>query len=181
MNTDFITIKDAIADNKGNFVATVSKIGDLKSGTRNGKDWSMKKITVEDATASLEIGCFNEEMELFKIGCKYEILPWWKERYEGNPNVGIGKYGQVKLIGTDKVVESTSKPEETRGEVGDSLPKPDLGFKTFIMTENIELAQISKVVRTQMELLNPLTSINGQELGLRVKEIYREWKKASRS
>ncbi len=192
MSTDFVSLKDAIADNKGNFVATVISVGDLKSGTKNGRDWSMKKITVEDATATLEIGCFGDEVKLFKLGCKYEIFPWWKERHEGNPNVGIGKYGQVKLVGTDEIINEsdidlshTSLPqsmvtEETRGEIGEETPKPDLDFKAFIINENKELAQIAEVVREEMKKENPTTEPNGQIIGLRVKEIYQEWKKATK-
>ncbi len=186
MSTEFISLKDAIADNKGNFVATVIDIGDLKSGTKNGRDWSMKKITVEDVTASLEIGCFGDEISLFKLGYKYEICPWWKEKYEGNPSVGIGKYGQVKLIGTDQITTETVRTspltEETRGEInGEKLPEPDLSFKTFIMAENTELAQIADVIMDEMLKHNPIDGINGQIVGLRVKEIYREWKRNKQS
>ena len=123
MSTEFVTIKEAIAANKGNFIAIVIKIGDLKSGTNKGKDWSLKKITVQDSTTDLDITCFgSEEIGLFKLGGKYEIFPWWKELYEGKANVGIGKYGQIKLIGTDEINNNTS-PSTPKSAFLD-LPQP---------------------------------------------------------
>ncbi len=184
MTTDFITIKEAKEAYKGSFIGTVIKVSEPKSGNKNGRNWTMKIFTIQDETDSIDITCFGDEVNLFKMGNKYEIIPWWKPRYEGNPNLGIGKYGSVNLIGgeidlSNAPMTETGTPKETRGQLNTpSLPEIFTNFRTFIVDENIILAQISEVVRNEMESQRPTQQVNGQELGLRVKEIYRESKKS---
>lgn len=97
----FLKITEAKSANKGSFIGTVIKQGDLKSGTtKDGKDWTKKVFTLEDDSDSIEITTWDEEIKLFKVGNKYEITnPWWK-MYEGKLNLNVGQHCQVKLIGT---------------------------------------------------------------------------------
>ena len=165
MSTEFVTIKEAVDANKGNFIATVTKVGDLKSGTSKGKDWSLKKITVQDSTADLDITCFgSEEIGLFKLGGKYEIFPWWKELYEGKANVGIGKYGQIKLIGTDEINNIISSPTPEPSKIIGDLPQPHQeATKLISLKQKLSHDEVWAFALIEATKVYPLESREGGE------------------
>jgi len=181
LSTDFITIKECVAAKKGSFIGVIIKQSDLKSGTTNEKDWTKKTYTITDATGEIELTAWNEEIEMFKVGNKYEFTGlWWKE-YEGKITLSVGKYANLKVIGTDEInnTNQTKVDEPTRGEAkGEPLPKiQDEKFEKFIVKENEKLAQISALVTEKLQKQSPLGQPNGQVVGLRTKEIYRSWQK----
>lgn len=132
MSTEFVTIKEAVDANKGNFIGTVIKQSELKSGTKNGRDWTRRIFTIQDATSEVELTCFGDEIQFFKVGGKYEIFPWWKEKYEGKTNLGIGKYGKAHLIGTDEINNKPTESEPTP----ESKPTTEPPAQTVMLTTN---------------------------------------------
>jgi len=127
MTEDFIKIKDAKEALKGSFKATVIKVGDMKAGTKNGKDWIKKVFTLEDDTDNVELVAWDDETTQFKLGYLYEIVnPWWKV-YEGKVSVQVGKYGTAKVIGSDKSIPETPPPppQQTLTEKPKTEQKPD--------------------------------------------------------
>lgn len=111
--TEFLKIVDAKEALKGSFKGAVIKAGDLKSGTKNGKDWTKKIFTIEDDTASVDLVAWDSEVADFKIGYVYEIVnPWWKV-YEGNASVQVGKYGTAKVIGSANIEPTSTELPET--------------------------------------------------------------------
>ena len=117
--TEFIPIKDATAALKGSIKAIVIKESDLKAGTTNNKDWTKRTFTLEDPSGSIEITTWNEDIKKFKVGYTYEIInPWWKE-YEGKPQLDLGKYAQVSVVGSENT------PTETTQEYVSPTPAPE--------------------------------------------------------
>lgn len=56
---------------------------------------------------------------------------------------------------------------------GEELPEMEKQYYNFIVKENMILAQIEKIVIEEMKKYQPtMAEINGQKVGLRVKEIY---------
>jgi len=110
--TDFIKIVDAKNVLKGSFKGTIIHVGDLKSGTTNGKDWTKKIFIIQDDSADAELVCWGAaEIEKFKMGCVYEFVnPWWKI-YEGKVSVQLGKYCNVKVVGSTNTGGSSPAPE----------------------------------------------------------------------
>lgn len=124
MTEDFIKIADAKAALKGSFKATVIKVGDLKSGTKNEKDWTKKVFTLEDDTDNVELVAWDDEISTFKLGYLYEIVnPWWKV-YEGKTSVQVGKYGTAKVIGSDKTIPDTPPMPKEQSTLTESTEKP---------------------------------------------------------
>ncbi len=110
--TEFIPIKDATATLKGSIKAIVTKESDLKAGTTNGKDWTKRSFTLEDSSGSIEITTWNDDTKKFKVGYSYEIInPWWKE-YEGKPQLDLGKYAQVTVVGSENTPTEATQPQE---------------------------------------------------------------------
>lgn len=106
--TDFVSIADAKVAKKGNFVGIVSHIGELKAGTSDKGDWTMKLITFEDGSAKVDMAVFNDDIDKFKLGGKYEIEnPWWK----ADGKLALGQYAKVKLVTpADEVQQTVEQP-----------------------------------------------------------------------
>ena len=116
--TEFLKIAEAKTALKGSFKGIIIKAGDLKSGTSNGKDWTMKTFTIEDESGSADLVAWGEEVSQFKLGYKYEITnPFWKT-YVNKQNVSqitvqVGKYGTAQVIGSTNTESSSTKLPET--------------------------------------------------------------------
>lgn len=125
---DFVEIKEAKEALKGSFKGIIIKAGDLKSGTKNGKDWTKKIFIIEDESGQVDLVTWDDEIKNFSVGYTYEIVnPWWKT-YENKITVQVGKYGTAKVIGSEKSIPDTPPPpkEQTVSESGSqSAPKPD--------------------------------------------------------
>jgi len=198
MSTDFISIKQIIETRKGGFIAVCIKESDLSAGTSQNGDWTKKVFTLQDETADIDITVWNDDIKIFKIGGKYELIGvYWKE-YNQNWTANFGKYSSAKLIGTSVAVgtEQTTMPKTdpdmpAHGETpmgvdfkklseeaqATTLPAIGGSFAEFIEKQCIQLLQIEKVVKETMKKIEPTKIHEGQKVGMHVKEIYRESKK----
>ncbi len=109
------TIQDSRADKKGEFIAVCLKVGDLKSGTKNGRDWSMRNITVQDASETTELTLWTEDIDACKVGGKYKFKGFWSE-YNGRAQWSKGKYGDITLI------EENATPPAPQAQTAQSPP-----------------------------------------------------------
>lgn len=185
---DFLTIAEAKAAMKGSFVGVVITAGDLKSGTKDGKDWSKKVYQIQDATATVPLTTWNDDIAKFKIGGKYEIVnPWWKE-YQGNVQLELGKYCEVKLVGTDEIPKPGQFHNETpeqgtahpiEGEPEPKLPELSANSKQVVSMNTALLAQIEQEVKATLKDLG-ITDMNGQKIGLYVKLNFEDLKRLER-
>ena len=110
--TEFSSITEATVALKGSIKAIVINESDLKSGTTNGKDWTKRSFTIEDSSGRIGMTTWNEDVKKFKVGYTYEIVnPWWKE-YEGKPQLDLGKYAQVSVVGSENAPAEATQPQE---------------------------------------------------------------------
>jgi len=123
-----MSLADARQAMKGSFVATVIAVGDLKSGTKDNKDWSYKKLTLEDVSAKITLTVWGGEIKLFEYGKTYEFHTPWFTNYEGEAVLALGKYCQVKLVENPEVSHTPSAPESTP-EPSTDTPKIPLDQK----------------------------------------------------
>ena len=114
MTETFIKIAEAKEVLKGSFIGTIIKAGDLKSGTKDGRDWTKKVFTVQDDSEEAELVAWGDEIKTFSVGHKYEFVnPWWKT-YESKVSVTVGKYGTAKVVGSANTEATT--PTDTKQE-----------------------------------------------------------------
>jgi len=126
--TNFISIKDALEAKKGDFVGIVSNIGPLKAGTNDKGDWTMKLLTIEDASSKLQMAVFNEDIDKFKLGGQYEFENlWWK--YKDNKlSLALGQYAKIKMV--------TPAPEDkNQTTMETSVPEPVIGKQLLQIME----------------------------------------------
>ncbi len=123
--TEFLKITEAKQALKGAFIGTVIKASDLKSGTKDGRDWTKKVFVVQDDSADVELVTWGDEIKLFAVGQKYEFVnPWWKT-YEGKVSVSIGKYGSAKVIGSANTEEPIPRSTIQQQIAPSNSPKAD--------------------------------------------------------
>lgn len=179
METIFVNIEDVLDLNKGSFKGTCISQSDLKSGTKDGKDWLMKKFTLEDTTGTIQITAWSEEIKLFKVGLFYEIETPWFKQYEGKWSCNIGEFCKVTAVNppVDATPAATEEikpePQSPRSVNGDKLPPMLENAKMKVTAETLTLLQIEAEVRATMELFQPRLSTEGAKIGMFTKEIYR--------
>lgn len=192
---DFLTIAESEKkfldgiSKSASFIATVISEGELKAGTGQNGDWMRKEFTIEDATKTIKITAWNEEIKSLKVGYKYEFnSPYWKE-YKGSPQLSLGQYCQVKCIGSagtqetfneskneeQRLPETTARAEDVNGG---KLPAISDAMAEFVEYETVQLLQIENRVIATIRIFMPrLQDPNPAFVGLFVKEIYRESKR----
>ena len=184
--TEFVSIANAKETHQGNFKGSCIKKSDLKSGTAKNGDWTMKKFTLQDASAEIEIAAFNEEIQFFEVGQFYEVVnPKWKEYTDRNDqkqwSCNVGKSCTVTAINppiaatTPKSDETPPKPTRAGEEIPAMQNTETLGF---VDTQTLLLLQIREAVKVRMLMYSPrLSEVNGAELGGYTLEIYRQYRK----
>jgi len=136
MTEEFLKIKACTEVLKGSFKGVIIKAGDLKSGTKDGKDWTKKVFTIGDDSGEAELVTWGDEIKQFEIGKLYEIVnPWWKT-YEGKVSVQVGKYGTAKFVGDYK-----PDPPATKEQTVLTPPKTE---------EKIDEEKISKLTDAEL-------------------------------
>lgn len=129
---EFISLADARQAMKGNFVGTIIAISDLKSGTKDNRDWSKKNITVEDRSAKMTLTAWNGEIKLFELNATYEFTGMWFKSYKDDVYLAMGKGGKVKKIeATTPPTEPTAHQEKTTPE-----PTPEPPTQNVMLTTN---------------------------------------------
>lgn len=193
--TEFVSIKEAAEIHKGDFKGSCIKATELKAGTGAKGDWTMKKFTLQDPSGQLEIACFNEEINFFKVGQFYEVEnAWWKEFTDRNSNkqwsCNVGQYCKIKAINpptTPTVKEATEiakeaseiepEPKGPDSVNGDNLPKLTPDKMEFANSQTIVLLQIEEEVIKTMQTYTPKLTLNPGKVSMFVKLIYWEQRK----
>jgi len=119
---DFAALGQATQFQSINVKGTLSHISELKTGTGQYGEWSMKRIKLKDSSGELEIAVFNKDIEKFTSG-DYEIINLqWKEK-NGFWNASIGKNTIVMGEGATETSTSEQPPERTSTkEIPDTEP-----------------------------------------------------------
>ncbi len=189
MSTEFQTLDKAKHGEKISFVGIIVKIGDLKSGTGDQGDYTYKRLTIQDVTASLELTVWNEDIKKFVLGGKYEIINAYAKEYKGTLGLGI-QYAEVKLVGTNKqqaTMDESTKESATRERFQESpttqksnLPQMAPHLQELVETETVTLLQIKQDVYAVLSHYGgyDMTDVDSKiTAGMFIKEIYRESKK----
>jgi len=142
--SEFVSIDEAqslfINDGKKNssICATVTKIGDLNSGTSAKGDWTKKNITLKDDSGAQILTAWNGDIKKFELNITYKIeSPYWTI-YNGKPQLSLGQYATV-TVAAEPVSESTTP----------SVPIPDECLKN----RQTELAQETQDFGDKMQKL----------------------------
>lgn len=180
--TDFISIKEAKDNLKGNICATVVNISALKSGTTDNGDWVMKLITFDDGSDRVDIAAFSEtEWSKFQLGAKYEIVNvWWKLK-DSKLSVNFGNYYNIKKVSEPTEQTTVDKPVE-KPSTDKSKEQAPTGLVEFVDEQNKILNAITKMVHADIaKQTKENEQVRGDIVWVRTKEIYNLWSQKNES
>ncbi len=181
--TEFHTIAAVKANQEKNLKAILTKTSDLKSGTSPKGDWTMKILTFEDTTGTLDMAAFNEEIKQFEKGFTYEIENfWWKKAKDGSPAAAVGQYAKItKSSASPPLPKGPSLTEETKPaqEEKENLSAISEPFGEFIDEEGTTLFQIDARLTKLAKEIFPERPVNHQQIGLYTKILYWESRKVN--
>lgn len=168
--TDFVTISEGISAKAGNIKGVIIQAGDLKSGTKDGNDWTRKDFVIEDKTGSLKITAWNDDIKLFHLGNIYEITkPQWTV-YQDKPSISPSKSGGVSCVGVQNT--ATTKSNSSTLDIvtpEEKLPPLDANTLGLVHCNNLLLLQIREEVIKVLKTYNPKDASNGAVIGFMVK------------
>lgn len=173
--SEFIPLSQALEDGKGNFIAKVIAVSDIKEGAKDGRAWKKQTATLKDNTAEVKITMWNEDVNMLTLNKTYQFESlMWKE-YQGKNQPQTGKYTQIQLV-DDMTLSNTSShdvavPESIPGDIP-KLPEFPEDICKIIQMRAVELLQIEDNVVKILEQYRPREVNNGQKIGMMTRTIF---------
>jgi len=119
--TEFISIKEAKSQGKGNIRFIVVSIGELKSGTtKTGDEWQKQTAVIKDESSAMNLTLWNNDIGEIIDGKTYTLENAYWTDYKGEPQLSLGKFYKLNEISQlptnsstieSKVVKHTSQEE----------------------------------------------------------------------
>ena len=179
---EYELIDVAKAKKKGGIIIKVIGIGEVSTGTGSNGDWKKQTATLQDNSGEMPMILWGDQVGKMDQGKYYKVEdPFWSV-YKDQVQLSLGRYGNLHLTDVTALLEAAptteSAPNQTQLNPNNSgLPKIPPILKDFVENEDLLLLWICQLVEDQHKTFG--ISINGQKVGLHVKEIYKEIKKTN--
>jgi len=185
---EYELIAIAKANKKGGIIVKVIGVGNVETGVGSNGEWKKQIATLQDSSATIDMVIWNDDIGKLDQGKYYKIeSPFWST-YKNETQLSLGKYAKVHLAEvTDLITPEGTDRTETRllvtttesltRNTQSKLPTIPDTLKDFVIHEDDFLLQIGQLIEDNHKLHG--ITINGQKIGLHVKEIYREAKKTN--
>jgi len=197
---EYELIHTAKANKKGGIIVKVIGVGNVETGVGSNGEWKKQIATLQDNSETIDMVIWGEDIGKLDQGQYYKIeTPFWST-YKDETQLSLGRYAKLHLANVEDLIpvnETTptkpSVPEPPPGYHSDGkghwikndatettqskLPTIPDTLKEFVINEDDFLLQIGQIIEDNHKLHG--IAINGQRIGLHVKEIYREAKKTN--
>jgi len=180
---EYELIDVARAKKKGGIIVKVIGVGEVSTGTGSRGDWKKQTATLQDNSGEMQMILWGDQVGKMDQGKYYKIEdPFWS-MYKDKVQLSLGKFGKLHLTDVAALLgaavpPTASKPSQAQLSPNVSeLPKIPQNLKEFVENEDLMLLLIGQVIEGQHKAFG--IPINGQKIGLHVKEIYREIKKTN--
>ena len=180
-----VSIKDATQAKKGSIVGTIKSAGEISTGVTNGKEWSRRDFVIEDASGSVTLTVWGDEINDIDLGKRYAVgNPMWKE-YGGKMCISRGKFGKIEhVVDEKKSTSETTNNEFLKNKQQEINETKDVDYTTLgldtatvakIIQENAKLDALCKILTNEMTERpatgNPIPP-RGDAVGMRAKILY---------
>lgn len=110
--SDFISIKEAMTQGKGNFRFIVVSLGKLKSGTtKTGNEWQKQIAVIKDESGAINLTLWNNDIGKIIDGKSYTLENAYWTEYNGEPQVSLGKFHKLhEISGLNSSTETVDTP-----------------------------------------------------------------------
>ena len=107
-------IKD-LQVNQGNveLVAEIVEKGDVREFNKFGQPGKVVTATLKDASGTVKLSLWNEQIEQVKVGDKIHIINGWVGEWQGEKQLTTGKFGQLNIIEEGNRTESKEEKKES--------------------------------------------------------------------
>ena len=114
-----MAIKDLQAK-QGNvdLVLDVVDVGEVREFEKFGRAGKVANAIAKDETGDVKLTLWNEDIEKVKAGDKVKITNGYVSEWQGELQLGTGKFGTLEVIGESEQVkeEATSLPDEEKNK-----------------------------------------------------------------
>ena len=180
---EYELIKTAKANKKGGIIVKVIGVGNVETGVGSNGEWKKQIATLQDNSGEIDMVIWGEDIGKLDQGQYYKIeTPFWST-YKDETQLALGRYAKLHLANVEDLLATadvpgsiTSPTLSTPTEQSKLSVIPDT-LKEFVIHEDDFLLQIGEIIENNHKLHG--IGINGQRIGLHVKEIYREAKKTN--
>lgn len=140
--SDFISIKDAKAQGKGNIRFVVISLGELKSGTtKSGDEWQKQEVVIKDESTAMNLTLWNENIGEVIDGKSYTLENAYWTEYKGEPQLSLGKFYKLneisELPSSDDFKEETVTRTTTPQEKLETVTQNEMIARIFDMTKEM--------------------------------------------
>ncbi len=129
-----MAIKDLkIREGKVDIVVEVVDKGDVREFEKFGKPGRVCNAKVKDDSGEITLTLWNEDIDKIKVGDKLHIKNGYVGEWQGEPQLGAGKFGEIEVVGGSEVTS-----DEAQEATMDESTKSDKGEKILTEDEKTE-------------------------------------------
>jgi len=140
--SDFISIKEALTQGKGNIRFIVASIGELKPGhTKTGDEWQKQIAVIKDASGVMNLTLWNQDIGEIIDGKSYTLENAYWTEYHGKPQLSLGKYYKLNEI------SQLPTSDGFKGSSGGTITTPTLSADSNVQEEFEAATQAEMLAR----------------------------------
>ena len=110
-----MAIKDLKArEGKVDIVVDIVDVGESREFEKFGKTGRVANAVAKDETGDIKLTLWNDDIDKIKAGDKVKITNGYVSEWQGELQLGTGKFGSMEVIGENKETkeEMTATPNE---------------------------------------------------------------------
>ena len=83
-----------------------------------GKKGKVCNAKIKDATGSITLTLWNEDVEKVNVGDKIHLENGWCSEYKSEKQLSAGKFGKIEILGSGEPTLFTNDPKILQGSLG---------------------------------------------------------------
>ena len=138
-----MAIKDLQArQGQVDLIAEVTEKGDIREFEKFGKKGRVCNAQIKDATGTVKLTLWNEQIDQVKVGDKVHIINGWVAEWQGENQLSTGKFGQLEVVGDgDKTTDEAKilNKEEMKTDKGENILTEDEKLDEDVVKDEEEI------------------------------------------
>jgi len=102
-----------------NLIGTVTEIGDTREFEKFGKTGRVANAKLKDESGEVTLTLWNDDIDKVKAGDKIEIENGWVSEWQGELQLGTGKFGKLNVMDKDEGEHILTDDERTESDALD--------------------------------------------------------------
>ena len=119
-----MAIKDLkIRDGNVDIVLDIFEKGDVREFQKFGKNGRVCNAKARDESGEITITLWNDDIDKVKVGDKIHIKNGYVSEWQGEPQLGTGRFGEIEVVGagSSAAKETKDSPSESKKDVEEDI------------------------------------------------------------